>query len=247
MMKALLVRVGIDSTVRFGHWNAPVNVATGAFVYLPIPEEKPIRKGYGRKYEEMTGALTAFVDRHCVDFQRRPCLPKTLLAQYMHLDPNFDHLTYGDKRTRANRIRTLGPGDLIVFYAGLRSIDSCHRRLIYALIGLYTIQELVAPADVEPERWGENAHTSRIDPDPSQVIVRARPGCSGRFERCIPFGEWRGGAYRVRQDLLDMWGGISAQDGFIQRSGVPPYFNAPERFIAWLQDRKVTLLRRNNP
>jgi hypothetical protein len=36
------------------------------------------------------------------------------------LDPDFEHLTYGDQGQRAAQIKQkLGPGDLLVFYAGL--------------------------------------------------------------------------------------------------------------------------------
>jgi hypothetical protein len=77
-------------------------------------------------------------------------------------------------------------------------------------------------------------------------VVRAKPGVSGRFERCIPIGEWRNKSYRVRQDVLDAWGGLSVKDGFIQRSAVPPTFSQPEKFLKWLGKQGVRLVARNN-
>ena len=41
----------------------------------------------------------------------------------MHLDPDFNHLTYGDHRERAKQLRAhLGREDLVVFYAGLNNV-----------------------------------------------------------------------------------------------------------------------------
>jgi hypothetical protein len=38
----------------------------------------------------------------------------------MHLDPEFASFTYGDPTSPKARLRNLAPGDLLVFYAGLR-------------------------------------------------------------------------------------------------------------------------------
>jgi len=37
------------------------------------------------------------------------------------------------------------------------------------------------------------------------IVVRAKSGVSGRLTQCIPIGEWRDRAYRVRKDLLKTW------------------------------------------
>jgi Nucleotide modification associated domain 3 len=163
----------------------------------------------------------------------------------MHLDPDFDHLTYGDDRgRRGSEIARLGRGDLLAFYAGLRSIVD--RGLVYALIRMLTVDEIVAAVDVPSDRIRENAHTRRLNPSPTEFVVRGAEGSSGRLACYLPIGEWRAGAYRVRQDLLDEWGGLSVKDGFIQRSARPPRFVEPSRFREWLDRQEVTLLRRNN-
>ncbi len=47
-------------------------------------------------------------------------LPTCLVDQKMHLDPNFEHLTYGDRRAKGKQLSaTLQRDDLLVFYAGL--------------------------------------------------------------------------------------------------------------------------------
>ena len=48
-------------------------------------------------------------------------LPPHLAAQNMHLDPDFEHLTYGDRGTKGKQLSTtLQRDDLLVFYSRLR-------------------------------------------------------------------------------------------------------------------------------
>ena len=164
----------------------------------------------------------------------------------MHLDPDFEHLSYGDKHTKAVIISELRDGDIVVFYASMKPTAPARDRFVYALIGLYFVREIVPATSVPRDLWHENAHTRR-EPGDDEIIVRAHGGKSGRFERCIPVGERRGGPYRVTRPLLSAWGGLSVKDGWIQRSAVPPSFQAPERFLRWLDEQSVRLLRTNNP
>jgi hypothetical protein len=141
----------------------------------------------------------------------------------MHLDPDFEYLTCGDRGARRGAgMVDMGEGDLLVFYGGLRPVYACSDRLVYALMGLYVVEEVVPVTAMPPQRWRENAHVRKANPGESDIVVRAKPRVSGRFDRCIPIGEWRNGAYRVRQDVLKAWGGLSVKDGYIQRSAVPP-------------------------
>jgi hypothetical protein len=245
-MEALLVRVGIDST--FGQWNAPVDPVTREFVYVPIPEDRyENHPAHQKPYSAMEPVLHAFRDRHCRDMRRKPLLPPALRTRRMHLDPDFEHLTYGDKPPRMNRMRELKKGDLLVFYAGLRSIHPADTELVYALIGLYVVQESLPPTEVAESRRHENAHTRRAELDASHLVIRAQPGRSGRFDKCIPIGKLIDGYYYVREDICNEWGGISAKNGYIHRSGVPPRFKDPERFYDWFSRQQVRLLQRNNP
>jgi hypothetical protein len=99
--------------------------------------------------------------------------------------------------------------------------------------------------DFSRPRWHENAHLRRLNARPTDVVIHAEPGCSGRLRRCLPIGEFRNGAYRVRQDLLAAWGGLSCNDGFIQRSAVPPRLNDPDRFLAWFESTDAALVPAN--
>jgi hypothetical protein len=92
-----------------------------------------------------------------------------------------------------------------------------------------------------------NAHSRRILPrDAQDVIVCAQKSKSGRFNRCLPIGEFRDRAYRVKRDILDEWGGLSVKDGYIQRSArLPRLLDAP-RFLRWLARQDVNLIAVNN-
>jgi len=246
MMKGLLVRVGIDQA--YGGWNAPVDHRSGRFTYVPIPEGPQVKfhPGLERPFSECIPALERYV-RACDLTEADLRFPSDLLDQAMHLDPDFETLTYGDDGGRRGAgILALGSGDLLAFYAGLRPIGPCEHKLIYGLIGLYVVEQVVQLTTIPQSRWGENAHTRKTKQGQSDVIVRARPRVSGRLDRCIPIGEWRDGAYRVCRNTLAAWGGLSVKNGFIQRSAVPPRFLDADRFYRWFLKQKRHLLDRNN-
>jgi hypothetical protein len=234
-MNGLLVRVGIDSTD--GGWNAPTRLATREFAYITITDSKPMRGGMARHYDEFIPVLKRF---------GQP-LPPELIGTPTHLDPDFDQLTYGDQGQRGKRIASfLAKGDLLAFFAGLRPIDGPARPLVYALIGLYAVEEIVPATAVPKSQWAENAHTRRV-PGDDDIIVRAKPGASGRLRHCIPIGEWRDQAYRVQNDLLDAWGGLDIKGGYIRRSARLPAFNDAVKYYQWFQAQKPELVADNNP
>jgi hypothetical protein len=223
--------------------------ADGNFVYVPIPEPlgTSFQPGLERRYGEILPALTRFCSEHHCDLYDDLSFPDDLLHHPMYLDPDFECLTYGDVGSRRGAgMAPMVEGDLLVFYSGLRPIHTCKDRLIYALVGLYVVEQVVLASYVPPNRRFENAHARRSHPGETDIVVRAKRAVSGRFERSIPIGEWRDASYRVRQDLLDAWGGLSVKDGFLQRSAVPPAFREPQRFLDWLNKQSVGLLPRNN-
>jgi len=242
-MRAILVRIGVDHA--YGAWNAPVNPATCQFVFVPIPDgpKKTYAAGFARKYDEMDAPLTQFATDCDIPHLRRPDL---LLHGNMHLDPDFEYLTYGDNgKRRGAEIAKLQPNDLLVFYAGLRSIVP-PKKLLYALVGLYVVEEVVPAVTVPADRRHENAHTRWTDISASDIVVRGKRGVSGRFERCIPIGEFRDRSYRVRRDIEAAWGGLSVKNGYIQRSAVPPVFRDAAKFYGWLQHQGIKLIESNN-
>lgn len=239
-MRAYLIRVGVDQA--FGGWNSPIDPSSNAFVYVPIPEKTgtPFQPGLAKSYEPFSAALAAF--------PTAPILPESFANLNPHLDPDFENLSYGDNGLRRGKgMCDLVEDDLVVFFAGMRPITKCEHKLVYALIGLYRVREVARLRDIPPERWGENAHTRKLKQGPDDVIIRAKPGVSGRLERAIPIGEFRDRAYRVRRDLLSNWGDLSCRDGFIQRSAVPPTFNDPARFLSWFEAQSPQFMAANNP
>src|SRR5437016_4093332 len=107
-MKALLVRVGADQTEAGGFWNAPMDSKTGEFVYVPIKDYWP-GKGQARPFEELENVLSKYP----------VSLPASVRRVNMHLDPDFEHLTYGDQGGNGKRgkqiIEKIGEDDLLVF------------------------------------------------------------------------------------------------------------------------------------
>jgi hypothetical protein len=246
-MQAFLVRVAVDQT--YGVWNGPMNPDTNEFVFVPIPEKRPMSAGLATPYTLIEGALARFEASNPDAPLHHVRLPQTLTAALMHLDPDFEQLTYGDSGTRRGRGLTgLQPDDLVVFYSGLKPVAPCpHRQLVYALVGLYRIAEAVRVDSVPASRWCENAHTRCVERETSDVIVRAKPGSSGRLKQCIPIGEFRDRAYRVRRDVLEEWGGLSCHDGYLQRSAVLPTFLEPRRFLSWFERQRPEMISANNP
>ena len=245
-MRGYLVRIGIDQA--YGHRNAPVDPKTREFVYLPIPDgaNKRYSPGLKRSYGEFLEPLSDFSASHPQVDPNKVKLPSELVRRNLHLDPDFEYLTYGDNGSkRGSGVAGLKRGDIVAFYAGLRSIVR-QPRLIYALIGIMVVDEVIPANAVEVSRRNENAHTRWASISPEDFVLRGQRGLSGRFDRCLAIGEWRNRAYRVCKDLEEKWGGLNVTDGYIQRSAVPPSFQSAKRFYAWFRNQHVKLMERNN-
>lgn len=236
-MNGLLVRVGADLSLGGGSWNGPVHAGSGDFVYVAIPENSPVYPGMEKPYSNLAPVLAKF----------GVSLPTHLRMRHMHLDPDFEHLTYGDQGERAKQLRAnLRGDDLIVFYAGLANTSGA-AQLVYALIGFFVIENFVLASQVPLAQRDANAHSRRVLPlNATDLIVRGRPAVSGRLRCCIPIGEYRDRAYRVRKDLLNEWGGLSVKDGYLQRSARLPRLLDPPRFTRWLERQGPTLMQANN-
>lgn len=216
-----------------------MRVTSGEFAYVTIIENvnRQLRGNLARYSDEFVSAAASFSDQ----------LPRALLGTPTHLDPDFEYLTYGDQGQRGKRIvQLLKAEDLIAFFAALRPVDGPSRPLVYAIIGLYVVDEIVSAVSIPEARWHENAHTRRVPTD-GEIVVRARPRVSGRLRRCIPIGELRANAYRVRNDLLNAWGGLDIKDGYIQRSARLPEFKDAAKFYDWFLAQRPELTAQNNP
>lgn len=228
-----LVRVGADLSSGGGKWNGPINIETREFAYVAIPESKSVLSGLEKPYA--SPRLLANLKRFGVT------LPEHLRDRNMHLDPDFEHGTYGDQGQRAKQLEKLEKGDMIVFYASLWAHNQ--NKLVYALIGQITVNRLENVANIADRDM--NAHTRREPIAPGDLVVVGDHNASGRYAICVPIGEYRNGAYRVRRDLLNTWGGISTKDGYLQRSARLPMMLDPIRFKQWLVTQGTLLVKRN--
>ena len=152
----------------------------------------------------------------------------------------------GDQRERAKQLRSLQANDTIVFYASLADVRGS-TELVYAIIGLFVVQDFILAADIATHDRETNAHSRRVlAPGAQDLVVRGRPGLSGRLKQCLPIGEYRNRAYRVRRDLLEEWGGLSVRDGYVQRSARLPLFRDAPRFLRWMEKQRPVLIQANN-
>jgi hypothetical protein len=240
MARGILLRVGVDS--KAGKWNAPCR-EDGRFVYVPIPAGK--KSDRGRAFDRYFSEFEPFVQQLGAKWPAR-------LTGTCHLDPDFNHLTYGDGGSRGQRIRKfLSAGDFIVFWAGLRCIES--DEIVCSIIGFYTIASVMRACDVGSLDAHRNAHTRyRQSEEWQDVVVFANPERSGRLWKHIRIGGFRDGAQRVDRHLLRAWGDLEKadggdwNDGYITLSGQPPILRRPEKFLKWFWGLKPRLVHANN-
>jgi len=244
-MKALLIRVGIDQSKKGGRWNAPVDPESGKFVFVPIPDSKKqkYRPGLRRRYGEVQPALDAFADDYEISRTTGLGFPQKLRNRAMHLDPDFEYLSYGGGR-QAPKLKRLKAGDLVVFFSGLKPITRSKNKLDYAIIGIFVVKNVDHAAEVTASHFKENAHTRWRVISGKDVIVRGVPKLSGRLERSIVIGEWRDGAYRLTKKMDRAWGGLEVKNGFLQKATTPWFTNA-KRFHDWFRERKLKLVAKN--
>ncbi|MFI3188172.1 hypothetical protein BCS42_02285 [Crenothrix sp. D3] len=241
--KGLLMRVGIDQT--YGNYNAPINPSTNDYMYLPIPQKKDkFIAGMETTYDTALPYFESWCQKNDTKIQFPDINPEG--DRGCHLDPDFDYSTYGDQATgRGLQVAKLKEGDFIVFFASFKPITPCEHNLIYALYGKMVVDKVKKVANVSENEFYKNAHTRIKEKDSDDWVVFANPSLSGRFNRAIPIGEFRNGSYRVKQEILDVWGDIGVKDGFIQRSVCPPWFTKPEQFLNWLENQQVKLINSN--
>jgi hypothetical protein len=216
---------------------------TVAFCYIPMGSSDDLTENYDTDYHPYRDAVSAFIPDSAHPRAHWP----SRLPKQGHFDPDFMHLSYGDVNQRGKQISShLAQGDFIVFYAGLRSVHTGN--LCYSIIGFYAIDAVLPCWSIPPEDRHRNAHTlNGCTKDKNDIVVFGRPGESGRLLKHIPIGEYRRRAYRVRQDILDEWGGLDVKDGYIQRSVFLPSFTDGEKFLRWFRLQNPELLSVNNP
>lgn len=149
-MKVALLRVGIDAGC--GGIQGPL-FSDGSFELLPIPDRKGVDpRTYGNTFGR--------AGRYFVDYFP-PTRQDRMRDQSLHLDPEFTTFTYGDPTPPKRGLRTLEPGDLLVFYCGLQGWDFQSAPALY-LIGVFEVETAGLAAAFDPNQlrrdFGENFH-----------------------------------------------------------------------------------------
>ena len=205
-MTVVLAGIGADST-NVGAL-APL-FDDGRFEYVPIPEKTRETREHAtfgswslRHSDGVAADVTTRIYPQPIHDETKSVSGPALESWPLHHDPNFEALTYGEHRAGyVSRLRSLERGDVVGFYAGLRSSaesgptsggGTAHRYLI----GYTTVNEVDVISPETPqterervlERHAENAHAKRaIDGElyhagKTVVLVDGRePG--GLFER----------------------------------------------------------------
>lgn len=127
-MKGLLLRVGIDTGS--GGCLAPI-FKDRSFEYIPIPEIRATSeiRLYANIYGTTGRPLSEFV-------------PEKIRYSHPHYDPEFVTFTYGDPtKIKSSQLSNLKPGDLLIFYAGLKPIHGNDEHRLY-VIGFFDVKEV---------------------------------------------------------------------------------------------------------
>jgi Nucleotide modification associated domain 3 len=154
--KVVLLRVGIDAGC--GGIQGPL-FKDGTFDFVCIPDKKGVSV-------HTYGNLRGNGGRRLVDYfpQSRQ---KKMAKQHIHLDPEFETCTYGDPTTPKRSLRSLNPGDYLIFYCGLQKWDadsgwnSEHRPALY-LTGFFEVTAAGMASDFDKRalktEFGKNFH-----------------------------------------------------------------------------------------
>ena len=163
----------------------------------------------------------------------------------MHVDPEFETLTYGDPTPPKRGLRRLLPGDLLVFYAGLKAWNFEREPALY-IVGFFEVAYAGLAPDFSPcevERlFAANFHVRHPSVFARQrerlVLVKGAPA-SRLLEKAVLLSETGVGATGrplkvISRPMREVFGDFSGKVSF-QRS--PPrwvaaeYAGAAERFI----------------
>lgn len=135
----------------------------GSFEFVCIPDRH--RVGV-HTYGNFVGRFgRPFVDYFAAS--RRPAMS----AQQIHVDPEFETFTYGDPTSPKRSLRTLKPGDVLAFYAGLQEWDESSGWNTESRPGLYLVGYFVVSLagmaldfsdDERRSEFGSNFHVRHL-------------------------------------------------------------------------------------
>lgn len=187
----VLLRVGIDRGA--GGMAGPLLDDDGSFEFIPIDADynaRGLTYGNTRGVKTKEPLISFFPESRRGAMRDRP----------IHNDPEFTTMTYGDPTMPKQGLRHLKPGDLLVFYSGLRGWKDCKSPEALYIVGYFLIQyagsypNLVKEhgEDWVKEEFSGNHHIIHND-------IRG-----GRYKRT---GRKAGQIKRVKSDLILIKGG----------------------------------------
>lgn len=174
-MTVLLVGVGADTE----HVLPPMELTReGLFDYIPIPESYPTTENqtYGTWELEHRSCVAAdFVESIRPNGKGGKWINKSeaIASHPVHHDPNFEAMTFGDRRGGGGKgatiANTLKSNDVLGFYTGMREgpDDNNLNRYLYGYMTVNKVRDL---SELEGEAYydglqefPENAHTKRLE------------------------------------------------------------------------------------
>jgi len=212
-VKGLLLRVGIDTGS--GGCAAPI-FEDNSFEFIPIPEISATSEK--RVYINMVGRN----GNKIVDL-----VPNKIKYSHPHYDPEFETFTYGDPtKIKRNQLSELIPGDLQIFYAGLKREASEDKSRLF-VIGYFDVEEIYDFQKIQKPNYDSvfrmmpnNAHSKiyfglkKLNvafSDEDLVIVRGKSKSSKLVMKPLLLGD---GNNKILPELEPIFG----YDGSLQRA-----------------------------
>lgn len=186
-MTVLLVGVGADGE---NVDPAPHFDEQGRYEYLPIPETWPTaeEETYGSfELDHQSGRAMKLIERIRPGGKNGEWIedPDEVAEHPVHHDPNFEALTFGDKRsgwgTGSEIVKHLRGGDdpILGFYKGIRDQSGHLNRYLYGYFTVDGVHDLTSFVGEEYRsrllEFPDNAHTKRLrgagEPKHDDVVI----------------------------------------------------------------------------
>ena len=227
-MQVVLLRVGIDTGS--GGIHGPL-FSDRSFEYVPIPD------GFGgkgvdkRTYGNTRGAAGRMLADYFPETRR-----EKISDQSIHFDPEFETFTYGDPTPLKAKLRQLGEGSLLVFYAGLKGWNFECSPALY-IIGFFEVARAgLAASFTRTELAGmfqNNFHVMHgaVFKDQKERLVLVKGNANSRLLKkafkISSVGTDKNGRpiHRLAPEMQAVFGGFEGHTS-IQRC--PPRWVAPE-------------------
>ena len=202
MTKAMLLRVGIDSTT--GGFLAPL-FKDGSFLYIPIPDPRN-NTSETKNYDN----FKEYVPEDRFYFENKTEKWELNYKEaVLHNDPNFESKTYGDPTNKGRNLLKLRKGDYLIFWEAfypftekyksnklkdiLETQKKCYK--VMAVIGYFKLVENPIKCSEKNEKeirsqFKDNAHLLRNEYDKDTIIVNGDCLDSQKLPKAVPLA-WK--------------------------------------------------------